>query len=84
LPRDIILIPFGTPGLSDKVKFFFFLVFTPQRHRPRFECVRCTIVAHTSTGFLYTVDPSTSLFPISLFAHHNDCSFRKEVCSMLL
>jgi hypothetical protein len=29
LPRDIILRLFGTPGLSDKVKFFFFLVFTP-------------------------------------------------------
>jgi mannitol/fructose-specific phosphotransferase system IIA component (Ntr-type) len=28
LPRDIILIPFGTPGLSDKAKFFFLLVFT--------------------------------------------------------
>jgi hypothetical protein len=29
LPKDIILMPFGTPGLSDNVKFFFFLVFTP-------------------------------------------------------
>jgi hypothetical protein len=29
LPRDIILTPFSTPGLSDKVKFFFFLAFTP-------------------------------------------------------
>jgi hypothetical protein len=70
LPRDIILMPFDTPGFSDKVNFFFFLVFTPNEDTGQdlsaFDVQLLQILVQDS-------------FPQSIPAHH---SFQSR-CSLI-